>query len=176
MIIFAEPLEFMLLILPFVFYVLTPPVKGMHGDALKVPFIADLKKISLLSGGTWDLGSSPNKITPRFVWMYILWGLLCIAAARPQIIGEPICHVPSGENLGNAIRSIIRLRGSEENSQNQDGQNGPYAGQSNQAEGVAGGIFIATNRSQAHAHCHNKGNRHRPRGNSTRVQRNGKKI
>ncbi len=100
MIIFAEPSEFVLLVLPFVFYVLTPAVKGMHGDSLKVPFIGDLKRISVLSGSVWNISPPNGKISAKLIMMYILWSLLCIAAARPQITGEPI-------RLKNESRNIM---------------------------------------------------------------------
>lgn len=91
MIVFAYPAAFILLLLPFVFYWLMPAVKGLHGDALKVPFIADLKRISIASGGVWNSAASARAVfSKRFVWLYLIWLLLCLAAARPQIVGEPV--------------------------------------------------------------------------------------
>ncbi len=99
MIQFAYPLMFVLLFLPFAFRRLLPPLKGLHGDALRVPFIGDLEKISIRSGAAWTLGSSGN--FSRFFWMlYGVWFLLVCAAARPQLLGEPI-------RLDNESRDIM---------------------------------------------------------------------
>ena len=46
---FAYPQMFWLLLLPFLFRAVVPAVKGLHGDALRVPFIGDLVKINLKS-------------------------------------------------------------------------------------------------------------------------------
>ena len=50
MIQFACPAAFLLLVLPFIIRVLLPAVKGLHGDALRVPFLKDLQKISKEAG------------------------------------------------------------------------------------------------------------------------------
>ena len=42
---FEYPEMFLLLILPFVFYNLLPKTKGLHGDAIRLPFINDIKNI-----------------------------------------------------------------------------------------------------------------------------------
>ena len=42
---FEYPEMFWLLILPFFFYIILPKVKGLHGDAIRVPFIDDIKNI-----------------------------------------------------------------------------------------------------------------------------------
>ena len=100
MIMFAYPLMFCLLGLPFVFYWLMPAIKGLHGDALKVPFIADLKRISVVSGSLWNIMAKDGNISKRFLGVYLLWMLLCVAAARPQFVGEPI-------RLQNESRDIL---------------------------------------------------------------------
>ena len=51
MILFACPLMFLLLPLPFLVRRFLPPVKGLHGDALRVPFLRDIADISIRSGG-----------------------------------------------------------------------------------------------------------------------------
>ena len=53
MILFACPLMFLLLPLPFLVRRFLPPVKGLHGDALRVPFLRDIADISIRSGGMW---------------------------------------------------------------------------------------------------------------------------
>ena len=52
---FAYPQMFWLLLLPFLLRAVLPAVKGLHGDALRVPFIGDLVKINLKSGGLWGV-------------------------------------------------------------------------------------------------------------------------
>ena len=100
MIVFAYPLAFLLLIVPFAVYFLTPAVKGMHGDALRVPFIADLKRISVSAGSIWANTKSDAKLSSRFWGLYIVWLLLTMACARPQLLGEPI-------RLKNEARDIM---------------------------------------------------------------------
>ncbi len=89
---FACPYAFLLLAMPFALRYLLPPVKGLHGDALKIPFIGDLEKISIKSGGIWNMGSAAagNGFSKFFWFLFAVWTLLVIAAARPQQIGEPI--------------------------------------------------------------------------------------
>lgn len=87
---FAFPSAVFLLILPLIFRYLLPAVKGLHGDALKVPFIEDLQKIAVKSGGIWGakLGKKSSEVA---LWgLYLIYILLVIAAARPQWVGEPI--------------------------------------------------------------------------------------
>ena len=99
MIVFAYPLAFLLLILPFVIYFLTPAVKGMHGAALKVPFIADLKRIAISSGNIWHNVSDENKLSRKFWMLYALWFLLVVACAKPQYTGEPIRLKNEGRDI-----------------------------------------------------------------------------
>lgn len=88
---FAYPQMFWLLLLPFVFRAILPAVKGLHGDALRVPFINDLAKINLKSGSLWGISAdNNNKITLPLILLYIVWSLLVIAVARPQWVGEPV--------------------------------------------------------------------------------------
>ena len=61
---FAYPQMFWLLLLPFLLRAVLPAVKGLHGDALRVPFIGDLVKINLKSGGLWGRSTeNPNRIS-----------------------------------------------------------------------------------------------------------------
>lgn len=100
MITFAYPLMFALVLLPFIFYFFMPAAKGLYGDALRIPFMADLKNIALKSGTIWHNSTSPTKLSLKFWLVYALWFLLCIAAARPQIIGQPL-------KLENETRDIM---------------------------------------------------------------------
>lgn len=88
---FAYPEFFWLLLLPFLIRTLLPAAKGLHGDALRVPFVGDITKISLKSGGVWGLSAdSEHKISLKLILLYIIWALLVTAAARPQWVGEPV--------------------------------------------------------------------------------------
>ena len=57
MINFASPVWAGLLVVPFIFYYIMPAVKGLHGDALRVPFLANLKRIAISSGSLWQAGN-----------------------------------------------------------------------------------------------------------------------
>ena len=92
MIYFASPYALSLLFLPFLLHYILPPIKGLHGDALRIPFIDDLEKISIKSGSIWNVGKSAADygLSKKFWFLFLVWFLLVLAAARPQKIGEPI--------------------------------------------------------------------------------------
>lgn len=103
MIHFAYPQVFWLLFLPFLIRAILPAAKGLHGDALRVPFIGDLAKINLKSGGLWGITSeNPSKISLALILLYLVWALLVLAAARPQWVGEPF-------RLRNHSRDILMV-------------------------------------------------------------------
>ena len=87
---FLYPQMFWLLFLPLVVYFIFPKVRGLHGEALRVPFIDDLKNIKQKSEHL-HAGSLGGRILFSLKFLYILtvWGLLVMAAARPQYAGEP---------------------------------------------------------------------------------------
>ena len=106
MIEFAYPYALGMLVLPFVAYFLLPQLKGMHGDALKVPFVADLKRIEIKSGIMWRGDELKNIHFSRKFWLvYGIWGLLCVAAMRPQIVGNPV----KMENEGRDIMLVLDI-------------------------------------------------------------------
>ena len=80
-----------LLLLPIVFRYILPAAKGLHGDALKVPFLRDLEQINIKAGGLWNMRAHDEaKIAMPLVLVYMIWALLVLAAARPQWVGEPM--------------------------------------------------------------------------------------
>lgn len=84
------PQALVLLVLPFVTYFFLPHLKGMQGDALKIPFISDLKRIAIKGGSIWDTPNLNNsKISRRFVLLYLIWFLLVAAFSRPVTLGTP---------------------------------------------------------------------------------------
>ena len=87
---FVYPEAFWLLVVPFVIYFLLPKVRGLHGEALKVPFIDDLKSIKQKSERLRvNLLSNRILFSIKFLYVLALWVLLVIATARPQYAGEP---------------------------------------------------------------------------------------
>ena len=68
MILFACPLMFLLLPLPFLVRRFLPPVKGLHGDALRVPFLRDIADISIRSGGMWRAAAAGGEKTSPAFW------------------------------------------------------------------------------------------------------------
>lgn len=90
----------MLLLLPFIVRALLPAVKGLHGDALRVPFLNDLQKISKESGEA-GFGSTIGNGHRAAIWfLFLIYTLLVLAAARPQWAGEPF-------RLKNESRDIL---------------------------------------------------------------------
>ena len=90
MIVLAYPLAMLLVFAPFAVFYLMPAIKGMHGDALHVPFLKDIARINILSGSLWSRSTGVS--SGRLSWwlLYIAWFFLCVAVARPQLVGEPI--------------------------------------------------------------------------------------
>ena len=87
---FAAPELFWLLVLPFVVYFIFPSIKNLYSNALRVPFVHDLKNIQSKSEKLhFPLVSKKVLFSLKFIYLFLIWGLLTIAAARPQFVGEP---------------------------------------------------------------------------------------
>lgn len=100
---FAYPYAFLLLLLPIIIRAIIPAVKGLHGDALRVPFIDDIARINIKSGNIWGLsGEIGNKWSKSAIFLYIIFAFLVVAIARPQWVGEPI-------RLRNYSRDILMV-------------------------------------------------------------------
>lgn len=90
MISFAYPHMFLLLIVPFFVFSFLPKIKGLHGDAIRIPFINDLKNIQLnVSSKLLPSIAKKYVYTLKLLYLFLLWILLVCAAARPQYVGEP---------------------------------------------------------------------------------------
>lgn len=98
---FAELSAFWLLLLPVIVRFVLPAIKGLHGDALRIPFFNDLQNISAATESKMHFG---EQRFPRFSagsgLLWLIWILLVIAAARPQWVGEPV-------NLRSESRDIL---------------------------------------------------------------------
>lgn len=87
---FLYPQLFWLLLVPVVTFFFLPKIRGLHGSALKVPFLEDLKNIKQHA----DHIRSPIlntrwRFSIKFIYLYAIWALLVCAVARPQFAGEP---------------------------------------------------------------------------------------
>ena len=66
---FAYPWAFVLLLLPFAVRFALPAVKGLHGDALKIPFLKDLEKISIIANGAEPPAVPANTATAPAIFI-----------------------------------------------------------------------------------------------------------
>lgn len=90
MIQFAYPYMFFLLFLPFLTYFILPKVTNLSGDALRTPFIGDIKNIKNQVERIYLPQFSKNILRSfKFFYIFVIWALLVCAVARPQQIGEP---------------------------------------------------------------------------------------
>ena len=90
MIVFAYPKLFLLLLLPLLFFAIIPAKKRQLGDALRVPFLNDLKSIKEDSAfSKFKLSHKSFTSFLKFTYLFLVWTLLIIAFARPQLVGEP---------------------------------------------------------------------------------------
>ena len=100
MIIFAYPWMFVAVLLPFAVYFLWPAAKKMYGDALRVPFTADIAEIKNNSGGMADLfGGYAQSSKLRLILAALMWLCVMIALCRPQWVGEPHQVQNRGRNI-----------------------------------------------------------------------------
>ena len=86
---FANPQAAWLLLLPLVVYFMFPAIKKTYGDALKVPFLADIKQIQSVSGQ--GMSFKPAVFSAIKIFLFALvWVLMVLALCRPQWVGKPI--------------------------------------------------------------------------------------
>lgn len=88
MIVFLYPLMLFLCLLPFLWRFVVPSSKHLQAKALRVPFIKDFQKI-MEKTRTNKLSSQNKFLTSRLLYLYLIWLLLVLAAARPVMLGEP---------------------------------------------------------------------------------------
>ena len=92
MIHFAYPQLWVLIVLPVLMYYLLPPLEGIHGDALRIPFLKDLKKIKSQNKALWQfsLQGKRTSLTMPLIVLFAIYSLLVVAVCRPQQVGEPV--------------------------------------------------------------------------------------
>lgn len=87
-----------LLLLPFIIYFLLPTVKKSCGEALKVPFLADIRQIKTMSGRGFALKTQIVSFL-RLAILALLWCFLVLALCRPQWVGKPIPIKNEGRDI-----------------------------------------------------------------------------
>ena len=104
---FANPQAAWLLLLPLVVYFMFPAIKKTYGDALKVPFLADIKQIQSVSGK--GLSFKPAVFSAIKIFLLALvWVLMVLALCRPQWVGKPI----PVKNEGREILLVVDISNS----------------------------------------------------------------
>ncbi|MGE4071900.1 MAG: VWA domain-containing protein [Lysobacterales bacterium] len=88
---FAWPWMLLALPLPWLAARLLPPTRVGQGGALRTPFFGELETLAGAAARARKSHISP--------WMLMAWVLLCVAAARPQILGEAIKPPQAGRDL-----------------------------------------------------------------------------
>lgn len=85
------PYALLLLFLPLIVRLILPTIKGLHGDALHIPFLQDLQNIAKHSSSANILPiQEKTPLSLSYLLLWAVWLLLVIAVARPQLAGEPI--------------------------------------------------------------------------------------
>ena len=100
----ACPYALFLLFLPALVRFFLPRIKGMHGDGLKIPFLSDLQKIKGKEKISTGVRIDYPKNTSIF-FLYLIWGLLCLAASKPILSGELF----RPENFGREIVMVMDI-------------------------------------------------------------------
>ncbi len=92
---FAWPWMLLALPLPLLVRMLLPPVRDVAGAALKVPFGNRLDAIAGKAG--------PARAGGVNLLAWLAWALLCLAAARPQLLGPVMQPPQAGRDLMLAV-------------------------------------------------------------------------
>jgi Ca-activated chloride channel family protein len=92
---FAYPIYFLILPLPFLIRAILSPAKSGRDKAIEIPFYEDLQKIS----ASRKYFSSNGKFRFSLLIIWVIWGLLICAAARPRWVGEPMPIETTGRDL-----------------------------------------------------------------------------
>lgn len=104
---FANPQAAWLLLLPLVVYFMFPAIKKTYGDALKVPFLADIKQIQSVSGKGISFKPAVFSAIKIFL-LALVWVLIVLALCRPQWVGKPI----PVKNEGREILLVVDISNS----------------------------------------------------------------
>lgn len=97
---FAHPDLFLLLLLPLLVAYFLPPVRGLHGDALRVTFIKDLAAVAGKAGVFAHTGKFTETSRRSLkILLWLIYAMLVAAVARPQWVGEPVRVRSEGRDI-----------------------------------------------------------------------------
>ena len=99
MISFAQPWFIMFLFLPLLVYFFLPKAQNEESDALRVPFINDLRNISAQSNSVSHFQKGKLKKIIQNFFLLSAWLCMVTALMRPQIIGEPLAIKNEGRDI-----------------------------------------------------------------------------
>ena len=106
MITMAYPWLAWLILLPFLIWKIFPIANKMYGDALRVPFTADLAEIKKQALGKVQIFGGRYKFsTLKLIAASLLWISVVAALCRPQWVGEP--H--QVQNQGRDIMLVVDI-------------------------------------------------------------------
>lgn len=95
---FANPEAAWLILAPLLVYFILPAIKRTQSEALKIPFLADIKQIQSLSGKSLLLSSKLTSLL-RLIMIILIWTLLVLALCRPQWAGKPLPVKNEGRDI-----------------------------------------------------------------------------
>lgn len=105
MIEFLYPDLWILIFAPLIVRWFLPPVKGLFGDALKVPFVEDIKKFESQKSKNNFFSANKSAYGLGFWLLLTTWIFLTVAAMRPVLIGSPV----RVENKGRDILMVLDI-------------------------------------------------------------------
>ncbi len=94
---FTYPYLFALVLLPFLLVFILPAIKGMHGDAIRFPFMAEIKLIKVSS--VWSANKTDKLYGSKFWLMFLVWCFFVCAICRPVYTSEPVKIKTQGRQI-----------------------------------------------------------------------------
>lgn len=95
---FANPEAAWLILAPMLVYFILPAIKRTQSEALKIPFLADIKQIQSLSGKSLLLSLKLTSLL-HLIMIILIWMLLVLALCRPQWAGKPLPVKNEGRDI-----------------------------------------------------------------------------
>jgi len=95
---FEYPYLILLILLPLLILKFLTPVKTKDNQALRVPFLEDIKNIQNIKGGLFYSAKKTNFSYP-LLWLWLIYGMVVLALMKPVYISEPIPLRDEGRDI-----------------------------------------------------------------------------